>query len=83
MIEPEGRIELDLANVARALGDKFRIRVGGKYGIALEGDGGISISITKTGSALVRGASDEACAIKAYEELMALIREGGMGPRGG
>jgi len=75
MIEPEGRIELDLANVARALGDKFRIRVGGKYGIALEGDGGISISITKTGSALIKGVEGEANALKLYEKLMGLIHE--------
>ncbi|MEM2226388.1 MAG: HesA/MoeB/ThiF family protein [Candidatus Bathyarchaeia archaeon] len=77
MIEPEGRIELDLASAARILGDSFRIRIGAKYGIVLEGDGGISISLTKTGSALVRGASDEADALRAYEELMVLIREGG------
>ncbi|MEM3575261.1 MAG: hypothetical protein QXQ76_05935, partial [Candidatus Bathyarchaeia archaeon] len=56
------------------------IRIGAKYGIVLEGDGGISISLTKTGSALVRGVSDEADALRAYEELMGLIREGGAGP---
>lgn len=87
MIEPEGRIELDLAGAARILGDRFRVRMRAKYGIVLEGDGGISVSLTKTGSALVRGVGSEAEALRAYEELMGLIRDndavmecvGGMG----
>jgi len=78
MIEPKGRVELDLARVVRALGDRFRVRIGAKYGIVLEGEGGVSISLTRTGSALVKGVEGEADALKVYGELMYLIRESAM-----
>jgi adenylyltransferase/sulfurtransferase len=75
MIAPVTPLALNLDAAADVIGATHTIKVRSKFGITLEYSADVTVSLMKTGNALVKGVSDRTDALKLYDEIM-----GNLGP---
>jgi hypothetical protein len=75
MIAPLTPLDLNLDAAADVIGATHKIRVRSKFGITLEYSADVTISLMKTGNALVKGVTDRTYALKLYDEIV-----GDLGP---
>lgn len=74
MASPLQPLTLNIDEVASILEEHFTIKLRSTFGVTLERPDGVSISLMKTGNALIKGVSDEKDATTIYDELMATIK---------
>ncbi len=74
MASPTQPLALNLAEVADLLSAQFRIKRRSTFGLALERPDGVSISLMKTGNALIKGVSEKKAATAIYDELMTALK---------
>lgn len=74
MASPRDPLTLNLAEVADILKKRFEIKLYSNFGISFEHSNGVTISLMKTGNALIKGVSFKEDAIKIYNELMNLLK---------
>lgn len=73
MASPKHPLALDLSNVASLLCKKFKIKFQSNFGLVFEYSDEVSISLMKTGNALIKGISSMKDAVKIYDELMNIL----------
>jgi len=74
MASPLQPLTLNIDEVASILEEHFTIKLRSTFGVTLERPDGVSISLMKTGNALIKGVSDEKDATAIYDELMTTIK---------
>jgi bacteriocin biosynthesis cyclodehydratase domain-containing protein len=77
MASPKQPVTLNLAEVADLLKEQFTIKRRSTFGLSLERSDGVSISLMKTGNALIKGVSDTKNATVIYDELMTAVTKTG------
>ncbi|MCW4038812.1 MAG: HesA/MoeB/ThiF family protein, partial [Candidatus Bathyarchaeota archaeon] len=77
MASPKQPLTLNLAEVADLLKEQFKIKLRSSFGLSLEQSDGVSISLMKTGNALIKGVSDKKDAIIIYDKLMTVLKKTG------
>jgi adenylyltransferase/sulfurtransferase len=77
MASPRQPLTLNLAEVADLLKEQFKIKLRSSFGLSLEQSDGVSISLMKTGNALIKGVSDKKDAITIYDKLMTALKKTG------
>lgn len=73
MISPTIPTSLDLEEAARVLEGNFRIRVQGRLGLTFVYSDGVSVSLMKSGSMLIKGIGRKEEALRIYDDLMGLL----------
>jgi adenylyltransferase/sulfurtransferase len=73
MAAPRHPLALNLVEVAHVLKDRFSIKLQSDFGLALVNSDGVTISLMKTGNALIKGVSEKQDAIELYNDLMTTI----------
>ena len=73
MASPRSPMSLDMTEVSALLGVRFKIERRSILGITFEYRMGVSISLMKTGNALIKGVSSEGEAMRIYDKLLALL----------
>jgi adenylyltransferase/sulfurtransferase len=74
MASPIQPLQMNIVEVANLLKEQFEIKLRSSFGLTLERSDGVSISLMKTGNALIKGVSDKKDAITIYDELMAALK---------
>ena len=74
MASPQHPLALNLAEVAAFLEKRFKIKLQSNFGIAFEHSNGVTISLMKTGNALIKGVSEKQDAIKIYDDLLDILK---------
>lgn len=77
MASPKQPLALNLADAADLLKEQFKIRLRSSFGLSLEQSDGVSISLMKTGNALIKGVSNKKDAITIYDKLMIALKKTG------
>jgi bacteriocin biosynthesis cyclodehydratase domain-containing protein len=77
MASPKQPLTLNLAEVADLLKEQFKIKLRSSFGLSLEQSDGVSISLMKTGNALIKGVSDKKDAITIYDKLLTILKKTG------
>ena len=78
MASPKQPLTLNLAEVADLLKEQFKIKLRSSFGLSLEQSDGVSISLMKTGNALIKGVSDKKDAISIYDKLLTVLKTTGL-----
>ena len=76
MASPRIPLSLDMTEVSAILGERFKIQRRSILGITFEYRLGISVSLMKTGNALIKGLSSKDEVMRIYNELLALLVDG-------
>lgn len=74
MASPRTPLALNLDQITPLLETRFKIKLRSNFGISFEHSKGITISLMKTGNALIKGLSDRKDAVKIYNELMEIMQ---------
>ncbi len=75
MASPRHPLSLNLVDAAAVLGERFRIKFRSDFGLAFEYSDAVSVSLMKTGNALIKGVSDKRDAAKIYDELTSILEK--------
>jgi adenylyltransferase/sulfurtransferase len=70
MASPGRPLALNLDEVATILGKQYSIKLHSNFGIAFENADSVTISLMKTGNALIKGVSEKEDAINIYNRLL-------------
>jgi len=70
MISPITPLSLSIVDVAESLSKRFRIKVQTGFGVTFDYSDAVSISLMKTGNALIKGTPSKDAALKAYNDVM-------------
>jgi adenylyltransferase/sulfurtransferase len=73
MISPRSPVSLDLDAATRVLEGRFQVRVQGRLGLTFDYSEGVSISLLKSGSMLIKGVGKKEEALRIYDNLMRLF----------
>jgi adenylyltransferase/sulfurtransferase len=74
MVTPSLQSSIDIRAAGEALSKKFKVRLIASYGVTLDFNGRISVSLMKGGNMLIKGATSNEVAQKVYDEIMRLIQ---------
>ena len=66
-------LALNLDQITPLLEKRFKIKLRSSFGVSFEHSKGITISLMKTGNALIKGMSSRKDAVKIYDELIKMI----------
>lgn len=75
MASPRTPSALDLDEISTLLEKRFKINLRSHFGLSFEYSKGVTISLMKTGNALIKGISDRKDASKIYNELLNLVKK--------
>ncbi len=73
MASPGRPLTLNLNEIANILGKQYKIKLHSNFGIAFEYSEGVTVSLMKTGNALIKGVSDKNNATNIYNTLLSRI----------
>jgi adenylyltransferase/sulfurtransferase len=74
MASPRTPLALNLDQITPLLEKRFKINLRSNFGLSFEHSNGITISLMKTGNALIKGLSDRRDAVKIYNEIMNIVQ---------
>jgi molybdopterin/thiamine biosynthesis adenylyltransferase len=74
MASPRTPLTLNLDEITPLLKKRFKMNLRSNFGLSFEHSKGITISLMKTGNALIKGLSDKRDAIKIYNELLNIVQ---------
>jgi adenylyltransferase/sulfurtransferase len=74
MIAPREQVSMNMKETGRILGRKFKVKLAGDYGITLDVDDRVSVSLMKGGNMLIKGAKNPDEAERVHIEIMKLLR---------
>ena len=74
MASPRTVLTLNIDQIIPLIEKRFKIKLRSNFGLSFENSKGITISLMKTGNALIKGVSDKKDAIKIYNELMEIVQ---------
>jgi hypothetical protein len=75
MASPRTPLALNLDEIIPLLEKRFKINLRSNFGLSFEHSNGITVSLMKTGNALIKGISDKRDAIKIYNELLNIVQK--------
>lgn len=75
MASPRQPLALNLTEVAAVLGKRFKIKFRSGFAVAFEYSGNVSVSLMKTGNALINGVKGKDEAVKVYDDLTHILDE--------
>lgn len=73
MASPRTPLALNLDQITPLLEKRFKIKLRSSFGVSFEHSKGITISLMKTGNALIKGMLSIKDAVKIYDELIKMI----------
>ena len=74
MASPKHQSTLNMTEVANVLETRHKIKLHSNFGIAFEHSNGVTVSLMKTGNAIIKGLSDKRDAIKLYDDLLNILK---------
>jgi adenylyltransferase/sulfurtransferase len=74
MITPRQQVSMDMKETGKILGRKFKVKLAGDYGVTLNVDDEVSVSLMKGGNMLIKGAKNPDEAERVHTEIMKLLR---------
>jgi adenylyltransferase/sulfurtransferase len=75
MASPRTPLALNLDEIIPLLEKRFKINLRSHFGLSFEHSNGITVSLMKTGNALIKGIADRRDAIKIYNELLNIVQK--------
>jgi adenylyltransferase/sulfurtransferase len=75
MASPRTPLALNLDKIIPLIEKRFKINLRSNFGLSFEHSNGITVSLMKTGNALIKGISDKRDAIKIYNELLNIVQK--------
>ena len=73
MVTPNQQSSIDIQAAGKTLSKKFRVKLAASYGVTLDFNDRISVSLMRGGNMLIKGATTNEEAQMVYDEIMRLI----------
>jgi molybdopterin/thiamine biosynthesis adenylyltransferase len=79
MVTPREQVSMDMKVTGRILSQRFKVKLTGEYGVTLDVNDRVSVSMMKGGNVLIKGAKNSDEAKQIYNEIMKLLKSSSQG----